>query len=94
VGSLCQPDYTLPDQRVACFADGDYWHCDPRKYPRGPISEAQRKNVARDRLANERLAAIGWTVARFWEHDLLTAPGACLDRLKEVVDCGNHSRLP
>ena len=45
------------------------------------------RNVARDRDADDRLADLGWTVVRAWEHD---DPVAIADRVTaavQAVDC-------
>jgi len=54
---LGQPDIAFPDQKVAVFCDGDYWHSIPRAKVRDPI-------------VNEELTKQGWLVLRFWEHDI------------------------
>ncbi|HTK42091.1 MAG TPA: DUF559 domain-containing protein, partial [Gemmatimonadales bacterium] len=39
------------------------------------------RNMERDREQNQRLTALGWTVLRFWEGDVLRAP----DRIAHAV---------
>lgn len=67
-------DIAFTRQRIAVFIDGCFWHGCPehRTRPRrnadywGPKIERNRE---RDRDTNERLAAAGWIVLRFWEHE-------------------------
>ena len=60
--------------RVAVFVDGCYWHGCPEHYVepktnadywRGKIGA----NGRRDRQTDDLLAAAGWLVLRFWEHE-------------------------
>ncbi|ODR14192.1 very short patch repair endonuclease [Mycobacterium shimoidei] len=66
-------DMAFTRQRVAVFIDGCFWHgCpdhhrQPRTNPDYWAAKVQR-NRARDTATDEALAAAGWTVLRFWEH--------------------------
>ncbi|MEV5105722.1 very short patch repair endonuclease [Streptomyces massasporeus] len=67
-------DMVFGPAKVAVFIDGCYWHGCPQHYvpPRtnpGYWSDKVARNVARDRDTDQRLAAAGWTVLRFWEHE-------------------------
>lgn len=67
-------DVVFTRARLAVFIDGCYWHGCPLHgtQPKrnsvywGPKLAANR---ARDEDTNVRLAAEGWTVLRFWEHE-------------------------
>ncbi len=67
--------------RIAVFIDGCYWHGCPLHATR-PKANADwwaRKldgNVTRDRRADATLAARGWKVLRYWEHE---SPDAVAD---------------
>lgn len=67
-------DLVFRPVKVAVFIDGCYWHGCPEHYlaPRvnaGYWSDKVARNMARDRDTDERLAAAGWLVLRFWEHE-------------------------
>lgn len=65
---------------------GTYWHCDPRKYPNGPICEMQRKHSTRDVERTMALEESGYKVLTVWEIDIKkSAKNAVLDVLKEVM---------
>jgi DNA mismatch endonuclease (patch repair protein) len=73
--------------RVAVFIDGCFWHSCPdhATFPaanRDWWATKLRRNVERDRETDARLAAEGWHVLRFWEHE---APGIVADRVESVV---------
>ncbi|MFC9736714.1 very short patch repair endonuclease [Streptomyces noursei] len=66
-------DLLFRPTRVAVFIDGCFWHGCPEHFvaPRtNPDywNEKISRNVQRDRDTDARLAAEGWLVLRFWEH--------------------------
>lgn len=80
------PDIVFPRQRVAVFVDGDFWHGHQWKQRGLPSLDAAftsnrpywivkiSRNVERDRLATERLMALGWHVIRVWESAIRASP--------------------
>jgi DNA mismatch endonuclease (patch repair protein) len=66
-------DLVFTKAEVAVFIDGCFWHGCVEHYQRPATNTAYWDakvgiNMARDLDTNERLAAAGWTVLRFWEH--------------------------
>ena len=72
---LGKPDFVFGHTRLAVFVDGCFWHGCP-KHGRQPGSNASywapklAQNKARDREVTRGLRKAGWTVLRFWEHNL------------------------
>ena len=70
-----KPDFVFPQQRLAVFVDGCFWHCCP-KHSTQPMSNRDfwmrklARNQIRDRLVNRMLRKAGWKVFRIWQHDL------------------------
>ncbi|MFD7580350.1 very short patch repair endonuclease [Kitasatospora sp. NPDC059817] len=68
-------DIAFTRARVAILIDGCFWHGCP-EHATSPKANAQwwrqklDRNMERDRETNEQLASAGWTVLRFWEHEL------------------------
>lgn len=67
-------DIVFTRARVAVFIDGCFWHsCS--LHGTAPKANADywgpklARNVARDRQTDDDLAALGWRVLRFWEHE-------------------------
>jgi len=83
INNICQADVFI-DPNIILFADGDYWHSNPRFYPQ-PVSEAQIKNIKRDKIANSKLIKDGYTVARFWEYDLVNKTVDCKKFIKRLI---------
>jgi len=70
-----RPDLVFVKARVAVFIDGCFWHgcpvhCVKPKTNRAFWLSKIRRNKARDVKVNATLAAGGWKVRRYWEHDL------------------------
>jgi len=71
----CTADLVFPRARVAVFVDGCYWHGCPEHY-RPPRTNPSywgpkiARNQERDSWVTAELSSEGWTVLRFWEHDL------------------------
>lgn len=70
------PDVAFPEQKIAVFIDGCFWHGCPvcnRPLPKTNPDYWRRKiqrNIERDREYDTTLAAMGWRVHRIWEHQL------------------------
>jgi DNA mismatch endonuclease, patch repair protein len=75
-GGRVRPDVVFTRRRVAVFVDGCFWHVCP-VHGREPTrnewywTPKLRRNVERDRIADEVLQASGWSVVRIWEHESL-----------------------
>jgi len=78
-------DLVFRPARVAVFIDGCYWHGCPKHYTEPKTNteywrEKINRNKARDRETDDLLAAEGWTVLRFWEHDDPETVAATIER--------------
>jgi DNA mismatch endonuclease (patch repair protein) len=72
---LGKPDIVFRQARVCVFLDSDFWH--GWQYPRWKHllrTEFWRTKIQRNRERDEKvtrkLRRKGWTVLRFWEHNL------------------------
>jgi DNA mismatch endonuclease (patch repair protein) len=71
-------DIVFPKARIAIFMDGCFWHGCP-EHATHPKANAEwwrnklDKNMARDQETTEHLQAAGWTVLRYWEHEIPVA---------------------
>ena len=93
VGSLPgRPDLAWGRWRVAVFIDGRLWHGHPSRYP-ARLNAAWRekiaRNIERDRRADRSLAKAGWSVLRFWDHDVARNPHGCVEQIEHAL---NHAK--
>ena len=73
--------------RVVVFVDGCFWHCCPehKTLPKNNgewWAKKLARNVERDRETDVRLAELGWTVLRVWEHE---SPDDAANRVEAAV---------
>lgn len=90
-GIIGKPDFYFPEEHLAVFIDGCYWHGCPRcgrvpsvNNPYWSMKLARTK--ARDAEKTAALEATGLRVLRFWEHELREAPATCLARLQSLIN--------
>lgn len=89
-GVTGRPDIAFPRSRVAVFCDGCFWHGCP-DHSVSPKTNALfwktkiGKNRARDERVAAALRAEGWTVIRFWEHDIESDPQKLARWVKRIV---------
>ena len=62
-------DFYLPDYNILIEVDGDFWHCNPNKFP-DPKYESQKYNLERDKEKNQWANENGYKLIRFWEDDI------------------------
>ena len=70
-----KPDVAFPDNKIAIFVDGCFWHGCPKH---GQVPESNKDfwvkkiyaNKKRDRLVNATIKNKGWQVVRIWECQL------------------------
>lgn len=83
--------------RVAVFIDGCFWHGCPEHYE-APVRnggfwlEKRLRNRARDAETDAKLLESGWTVLRFWEHRVDSAPDDVVASIIDAVTVA-HLRL-
>jgi DNA mismatch endonuclease (patch repair protein) len=65
---VCQSDKAFPDEKIAVFCDGDYWHSIP-------------KAIVKDVRVNRVLTENGWLVLRFSEKDIKESPTKVVDKI-------------
>ena len=84
------PDFVFPKCRLAVFVDGCFWHCCP-EHAVSPKSNAEfwakklDENRARDAVNSAKLRADGWTVLRFWEHEIKNDLAAVVKRVVNTI---------
>jgi DNA mismatch endonuclease (patch repair protein) len=79
-----RPDLVLPNQKIAIFVHGCFWHGCPKH---GSIPKHNRKwwiakiqnNKTRDGRKVRKLRRMGWSVFQIWEHE---DPSTALWRLR------------
>lgn len=93
-GLLGKPDIIFPKYKTAIFIDGCFWHKCPEHF-KEPVTRKTfwakkiNGNVKRDNEINKILITEGWTVLRFWEHEIEKAINECYNTvLNELLKKG------
>lgn len=68
---------------------GDYWHCNPKLYPDGPINDVQRGNMRRDFCKRDIATSMGYKRYIIWEMNLKNRREETLNKLKEWIDANS-----
>lgn len=84
-----RPDFIIEFKKIAIFCDGDFWHGykyhekkrPNKKYWRNKIES----NMKRDVKVSRKLRNSGWSVLRFWEHDIHRNPEKCRNRIARKI---------
>lgn len=96
-----KPDLVINKYRLAIFVDGDFWH----GYQWEEKKQAFKKNVdfwipkiernmQRDQEINELLIAKGYTVMRFWEHQIMEKLALCVNQIALFIEAARIGVLP
>jgi DNA mismatch endonuclease, patch repair protein len=79
-----KPDFAYIDQKIAIFADSDFWHGYNWDKKRIEIKTNKdfwiqkiERNIQRDQEVTVYLEKEGWKVVRLWGHDILKEPEKC-----------------
>lgn len=89
---LGRPDFFFPNEMLAVFVDGCFWHgckkCGHVPKQNNPYWATKlKRNRQRDIDTNRNLRLSGIKVLRFWEHEM-KQPEMCITKLRLVL--GGH----
>jgi len=83
------PDFAIRRKKIALFCDGDFWHGYRYEEKKKPAKKFWRdkikKNMLRDKKVSRKLRLEGWSVQRFWEHDIEARPDFCKRKISRAV---------
>lgn len=87
-----KPDITFPARKIAIFCDGDFWHGYDWENSQNEIKSNRdfwfpkiEKTIHRDSEVKQKLQAEGWTVLRFWEHEIKKDLDNCISAIIAVL---------
>ena len=80
------PDFAHKRKKIIIFCDGDFWHGYRYNEKKKPSKKFWRdkieNNMRRDQRYARKLRRDGWSVLRFWEHDIEKNTEKCVRRIK------------
>lgn len=84
-----RPDFIIKSKKIAIFCDGDFWHGykyhEKKKPGKKYWKDKIESNMRRDLKISRKLRGCGWSVLRFWEHDIHKNPAKCKKRIKRKM---------
>jgi DNA mismatch endonuclease (patch repair protein) len=94
-----RPDIVIEKYKLAIFVDGDFWHGYEWEKRKPKTNESFwipkiERNMQRDRFANLALEEMGYTVMRFWEHDVEKNLKACVNQVELYVEAEILTPIP
>lgn len=82
-------DFYFPYFKTIIFIDGDYWHCNPKKYKEDfyhkQIKMTAKQICDKDKDITKVLESQGYKVLRFWGVDLKNNSKKCLNKIEESI---------
>lgn len=86
-----KPDIVLLEKKVVIFIDGEFWHGYKWKGKREKIKANRdywipkiERTIERDRKNNLQLKKLGWSVLRFWGHEIKRDIQKCIRKTKRI----------
>jgi len=94
-----RPDLVIDKYQLAVFVDGDFWHGYEWKTRKPKINQGFwvpkiERNMQRDRFVTKSLTEMGFTVMRFWEHEVKENLKACVNQVMLYVESAKHGVVP
>jgi DNA mismatch endonuclease (patch repair protein) len=96
-----RPDIVIQKYKLIIFVDGDFWHGynwlnNPPKFNKNTafwIPKIER-NLQRDLYITHTLTHSGYTVMRFWEHEIKQNLDLCVNQVLLYVEAAKLNRIP
>ena len=87
------PDIVIKKYKLAIFVDGEFWHGYNWKEARENIKSNQEfwipkieRNIQKDFASNKALRDLGYTVFRFWSHEILKKLPVILNQIDLFIE--------
>ena len=88
-----KPDLTFKKYKIAIFVDSEFFHGKDWITEKYKIKSNKdfwwpkiERNIKRDIEVNEILSAEGWTILRFWSHDIRKKLDDCINKIKNALN--------
>src|ERR1022692_187154 len=86
------PDIVINSKKLIIFVDGEFWHGYKWKIKKTKIKTNRdfwipkiERNMQRDSENNKALKKMGFTVLRFWEHQIKKEFKTCVNKIFEMT---------
>lgn len=95
---LGTPDISFPKQKIVVFLDSCYWHGCPIHFKEPKTnskfwSQKIKRNRERDEEYSRHYIEEGWTLLRFWEHEVRDEFERIIQTIEYYVKSSEQSRF-
>lgn len=95
------PDLLIKKYKLAIFVDGSFWHGYEWEKRKTKIKSNRdfwipkiERNMQRDQQSRQLLESVGYTVMRFWEHEIQQNLEACINQVKLYIETAKAMKIP
>lgn len=95
-----KPDVCNKSRKFVVFIDGEFWHGFEWQKKKKKIKSNRdfwipkiERNMQRDQENMERLEKMGYTVFRFWEHEIKYDVEGCVEEVLEYLRSSKQAQL-
>lgn len=95
------PDIFIAKYRLALFVDGSFWHGYQWEKRKEQIKSNRafwlakiERNMQRDLQNRQALEHAGYTVMRFWDHEVIKNLAACVNQVKLYIETAKEMKIP
>ena len=86
-----KPDVYFPKRKITIFIDGCFWHKCPKCYKEPKSNKSYwipkiERNIERDKEVAAKLKKLGYTIVRFWGHEIRDNMISCIKRFEEIYE--------
>lgn len=88
-----KPDIVFIKKRIAIFCDSEFWHGKDWEQQKNRINSNKNywlakieRNIEHDKIVNDELKKLGWTVLRFWGEDIIKNTDKCINEIISVYN--------
>lgn len=95
------PDIVIKKYKLAIFVDGAFWHGYNWELQKKRIKSNRdfwipkiERNMQRDAQNKEALETAGFTVMRFWEHEIMNNLATCVNQVLLYIETAKVVKIP
>lgn len=96
-----KPDLAIKKYRLAIFVDGAFWHGYQWEIKKHTLKTnigfwipKIERNIQRDQLNNKTLNEQGYTVMRFWDHEIQKELEVCVNQILLYLEAVKYGNIP
>lgn len=87
------PDIIFAKYKLLIFVDGNFWHGYNWEEKKKKLQTNKaywvakiERNIQRDAAVTQHLTQSGWSVIRFWDHEVQKDLHACISRIVQLIN--------